>query len=256
MHMVTLLRAPASIERASAVLAARQGISPYEARTRLAGEFPRVVAVFADPDAAMAQCRGLIADGIYASVLDGDTVEHDEDRDIAASLSFGDRQLEATMRDGRVRAIAYNEVALLIHGARTAVRTSTEERTVKTFSAGRAILTGGLSMRTSKTVTTTKSTEVRENFLYVREDSGAGSLAIYERGMNYSFLGDSRAASSMANFTTVLTWLMNRCPDAHFDSRMTRAGGFGLVPMCPTSMDPAAWKSDVAAALLALRYDA
>lgn len=255
MHMVTVLRLPSPIARASASLAALQGISPYEARTRLAGEFPRVVGVFADPSAAVELARGLLADGFVAAVLDGDTVEHDADRDVPASLSFGDTHLEATLRDGSARVIAYDDVTLLLHGARTGVRTSTEESTVKTFSAGRAILTGGLSMRTSKTVTTTKSTEVRETFAYVRTSAGGPSLAVYERGMNYSFLGDARAASSMANFTTVLTTLRTRCASARYDDRMTRVGGFGLVPLCPSSMDPAAWKSDVAAALVALGYE-
>ncbi len=256
MHMVAALRMPEPIERASAALATRQGISPYEARTRLAGELPRVVAVFADAAPAMEQTRGLLADGFVAAVLDGDRVEHDEDRDVAASLAFTDEGFEATLRDGRTRALPYADVALLIHGARTALRTSTDEATVKTFSAGRAILTGGLSMRTSKTVTTTKSTEVRETFVYVRERGAERSLAIYERGMNYNFLGAARGPSSMGNFTAVLTLLRERCAGARYDGRMTRPGGFGLVPLCPAAREAGAWKSDVGAALVALAHGA
>lgn len=256
MHMVAVLRMPEPIERASAALAAHQGISAYEARTRLAGELPRVVAVFADPSPALAQTRALLADGFVAAALDGDRIEHDEDRDVAASLAFTDEGFEATLRDGRSRALRYDEVALLIHGARTAVRTSTDEATVKSFSAGRAILTGGLSMRTSKTVTTTKSTEVRETFVYVRERGSDRSLAIYERGMNYNFLGAARGPSSMGNFTAVLTLLRERCAGARYDARMTRAGGFGLVPLCPAAREAGAWKSDVGAALVALAHGA
>lgn len=256
MHMVAVLRMPEPVERASAALAARQGISPYEARTRLAGELPRVVAVFADAAPAMEQARALLADGFVAASLDGDRVEHDEDRDVAASLAFTDEGFEATLRSGQTRAIAYESVALLIHGARTGVRTSTDETTVKSFSAGRAILTGGLSMRTSKTVTTTKSTEVRETFVYVRERGVERSLAIYERSMNYGFLGAARGPSSMGNFTVVLTTLRERCAGARYDGRMTRPGGFGLVPLCPPAMEPAMWKSDVGAALVALAYGA
>ena len=156
------------------------------------------------------------------------------------------------MRDGRTRAVAYDEVGLLIHGVRTGVQTSSEETTVKSFSAGRALLTGGLSMRSSKTVVTTKSAEVRETFVYAYESRGGGALAVYERGMSYAFLGAARQASSMANFTTVLGMLRERCVRARYDSRMTRPGGFGLVPLCPPGFDPAAWKADVAAALIAI----
>jgi hypothetical protein len=189
MFMVTLLRAPDSLDRAATALGARQGISAYEARTRLAGDFPRVVAVLADRAPAEAQAAGLRADGLAAAVLDGDHVEHDRRRDVAASLAFGPTAVTATMRDGRTREVAYESVTLLLHGARTGVTTSTEESTVKSFSAGRAILTGGLSMRSSKTVTTTKTTEQRETFVYVHERGGGSSLAVYERGMNYGFLG-------------------------------------------------------------------
>ena len=252
MYMVTLLRAPSALDRAAEALGARQGISAYEARTRLAGDYPRVVAVLADRTLADAQAKGLRADGLAAAVLDGADVVSDRQRDIAASLAFGPRSVVATMRDGRSREVEYASVGLLIHGVRTGVSTSVEESTVKSFSAGRAILTGGLSMRTSKTVTTTKTTEQRESFVYLRERDGGRSLAVYERGMNYGFLGASLAPSSMANFTTVLTTLRGRCPGARYDHRMTRPGGFGVVPLCPPGIDPAAWKSDVAAALIAL----
>ena len=252
MHLVTLLRAPDSLDRAAAALGARQGTSAYEARTRLAGEFPRVVAVLADGALALAQAAGLRADGLAAAVLDGAEIAHDRGRDVAASLAFGPTSLVATMRDGRTREVDYGAVTLLIHGVRVGVATSVEESTVKSFSAGRAILTGGLSMRTSKTVTTTKTTEQRETFVYLHESGGGPALAVYERGMNYAFLGAALAPSSMANFTAVLTTLRARCPAARYDARLTRAGGFGLVPLCPPGLDPAAWKSDVAAALVAL----
>lgn len=250
MFMVTLLRAPEALDRAASALGARQGISAYEARTRLAGEFPRVVAVLADRALADEQAGGLRADGMAAAVLDGDDVAHDRGRDVALSLAFGPDALTATMRDGRTREVTYASVGLLIHGVRTGVATSVEESTVKSFSAGRAILTGGLSMRTTKTVTTTKTTEQREAFVYVRD--GGPELALYERSMNYAFLGGGLAPSSMANFTTVLAALRTRCAGARYDGRLTRPGGFGLVPLCPAGMDPAAWKSDVAAALVGL----
>jgi hypothetical protein len=252
MHMVTLLRAPAALDRAAAALGARQGISAYEARTRLAGDYPRVVAVLADRALAEEQARGLRADGLAAAVLDGADVVNDRRRDMAASLAFEPGAVVATMRDGRTREVAYEAVELLIHGVRTGVTTSSEESTVKSFSAGRALLTGGLSMRTTKTVTTTKTTEQREAFVYLRERSVPTVLAAYERSMNYGFLGAALAPSSMANFTTVLTTLRTRCPGARYDQRLTRPGGFGVVPLCPPGVDPAAWKSDVAAALVSL----
>ena len=103
MYMVTVLRTPEPPELAAASLAARQGISAYEARTRLAGGTPRVVAVLADRAVAMAQVQGLCADGFAASLLDGDDVEHDGGRDLAASLRFDETSFTATMRSSFVR---------------------------------------------------------------------------------------------------------------------------------------------------------
>ena len=252
MFMVTVFEVPSPMERAVASLAARQGVHASEARTRLAGGFPRIVQVFADPSAANALAAGLRADGFTAGVVDGDTVSNDARRDLARSLAFGPDGLDAELRGNRTRTLAYGSVRALLHGVRTGVATSTEETTVKSFSGARTILTGGLSTHSTKTVTSTKSTEVRETFVYVVGAPGEPWLAVYERSMNYAFLGAARAPSSMANFTTVLSTLRARCPAAAYDARMTRPGGFGLVPLCPPGLDPGAWKSDVAAALVAL----
>jgi hypothetical protein len=252
MFLVTLLRKPDSLDDAVTVLARIQATTLYEARTRLVGEFPRVVGVFAQAPQASEQQRALLAAGLVAATLDSVSIEHDPTRDIAASLAFSERAVVATMRNGRVREVAYENVSLLLHGARTGVQTTTEESKVKSFHAGRAILTGGLSMRSTKTVLTTKSTEIRETFLYIREFGDSPSLAVYERGINYAFLGAALQASSLANFTTVLTRLREQCVGARYDNRMTRPVGFGVMPLCPPSMDSGLWKSDVAAALLAI----
>ena len=252
MHIVTVLRRPDPIERATAALAARQGISAYEARTRLSGELPRIVGVLADPAAAGALVQGLLADGFVAAALDAAAIEHDDARDIVKSMDFGPESVTAALRGLRTRTIDYADIGVIIQGMRIGVTTTTEETRSKKFDAGRAILSGGLVMRKSVTTTSTKTSEAREGFVYVYARSGGPSLAVYERSTNYAFLGAALQPSSMANLLRVVDELHRRAPDARVDTRLTRPVGFGTVPLAPPGIDPAAWKADLAAALFTL----
>ena len=104
MFLVTVLRWPASPDEAATRLAARLGKSAYEARSLLSGVPPKVVAAVAEPGAAEELARGLTADGLSATLLAASDVEQDSDREIAASLAFGDVALEAA-HPGRTRRI-------------------------------------------------------------------------------------------------------------------------------------------------------
>lgn len=253
MHLVAMLRRPEPLERAVERLAACAGVTAAEARTRLAGDLPRIAAVVADPQAAADLARRLTDAGFLAGAVAASRVEHDADRDIVASIALGDEALTATLQGaGGVREIPWSQVSLVLHGTLTTTRETTEERTTKKFSAGRALLTGGLVMRKSETTSETKTNVASQAFLYLHAGDGGPTLALYERRTNYAALGRALLPSSRANFDQVLAQIRARATNARIDGRLMRPVGLGVAPLPPPGMDPAVWKVDVAATLLAV----
>ncbi len=252
MHLVALTGWPSPVEQAAAALARRSGLTPYDARTRLSGEPPRVAAILADFVAAEALVAGLVADGFSASVLSVAGVEHDADRDLVSGLSFGPDAIAFTLRGGRTREVRYAAIALIVRGVRATSSTVVEESTSKKFSAGRAILSGGLIMRKTTTTTTSRTDEARESFAYFYEAGRGPALAIYEHRLDYRFLGAAIAPAASANFALVLRKVRERAPGARYDERLVRPPGFGAMPLAPSGADANEWRSDVAAAVIAL----
>jgi hypothetical protein len=252
MHLVAILRWPSPVEAASASLARRTGLTPYDARTRLAGEPPRLAAIVADGAAAQATAAGLVADGFDARVLAASAIEHDATRDVVQSLALAPDGLACALRDGRTRTIPWAALALVVRGVRTTSSTVVEETKTKQFSAGRAILSGGLWMSKTKTSTSSRTEEAREGFLYLHEAGRGPGVAIYEHRTDYRFLGPELAPHASANFAIVLRKIRERAPGARVDERLVRPPALGAMPLAPGGFDPGEWRSDVAAAVIAL----
>ena len=254
MFLVSVMTFPQSLEAAAQLLATRMGSTLYEARTRLSGEPPRVIAVLADGDEAHALARRLSNDGFSGVVADGSDLETDDKRLHIAALAFGDDALEATLRDGSTRSVPWTAITLLLRGNRTSQTTTTREDTVRKFSPGKAILTGGLVLRSSSTTTTTSTARSSQAFLYVYDDAGGPPLALYEQRLSYAFLGKAIQPSSLANFATVVAEIRKRATGAKLDERLARSPTLGSPPLPPRGVDPNEWKVDIAATLLSL-YD-
>ena len=254
MFLVAVMVVPEPFDAATQKLAGRTSLTLYEARTRLAGDPPRVISVHADGDEAHALARGLSRDGFSGVVADGSDIETDERRAHLAGLAFGDHALEATLRDGSTRTIPWGSLTLLLRGNRVSQATTTREETVRKFSPGKALLTGGLVMRSSSTATTTTTARSSQAFLYLYDDGGGPALALYEQRISYAFLGKAIQPSSLANFTTVVAEIRRRAPGAKLDERLARTPTLGSPPLPPRGVDPNEWKVDIAATLLSL-YD-
>jgi hypothetical protein len=253
MHLVALLEYPAPLDAAVARLAHIADLSPYEARTRIQGDPPRIAAVVAEYGPAEDLALALSDAGFASAVVPAASIERDADRHILTTLAFGRDQLDATLRDGSIRTIRYADLALVIQGVRLTATSVTEETNTRKFSAARAVLTGGLVMNKTVAKTTTHVAETREAFLYFYEAGRSPALALYERRTHYGFLGASLQPSAAANFATVVAEVRKRAPDARFDARLVRPTSLGTLPLAPGNSDPGAWKTDVAAALIALR---
>lgn len=251
MHLVVALRWPASPEAAGESLARYLKLSPYEARSLVSGEPPKVVAAVAEPSAAAALAQALNTGGFATALLAGEQIERDAQRDGIASMKFGDAALHVTLRSGE-RTLAYGDVALMIQGVRVSTVSTTTKQTERKLNLGRAVLTSGLVISKSQTKVTTKTAETREGFVYLRERRGGRTVALYERQASYACLGAAVQPSSFANFGAVVAELRRRAPQAKWDGRLMRAIGLGVMPMAPQDVDAGEWRSDVAVAVVSL----
>ena len=251
MNFVIVVRVPEPFDTAVTTYAAKCDLSPYEARSRLAGDLPRIGAVLANRADADALANALEQAKFGVCVVPASQIEHDEDRDFVHSLAFEPDACVFTLRTGAERRVPLEALGRIIQGVRTGTSTVTREHSVKKFSVSRAVLSGGLVTRKTETQTETHGHETREVFAYVFPAEGR-TLALCERRLHYGFLGNARQASSFANFQTTVREILARVPSLPFDDRLMRPLGIGTVPLAPPSMDTSTWKSDLAVALRSL----
>jgi hypothetical protein len=88
--------------------------------------------------------------------------------------------------------------------------------------------------------------ETREAFLLVQRGDGAGDLMLYERRLDYRFLGAEMQPSSHANFDRLVTRVRAFCPAVPVDERVAQPSFVNGLPA--TSGD----STDLALYLVAL----
>jgi hypothetical protein len=205
------------------------------------------VGVFSEKDKAEALAVRLRDVRFVAVVLDEGEVTLEADRAIARSFDLDKGGLLARTAEGSGRSIEYSGVDLIIRGTSISSSTTTEATKQSSFSLGRAVLTGGLSItKTTKSIREVTNQQ-REGFfiLYSGDDL---PLEFRENGLLYDSLGPARKPSRAANFAFLVSGLRNRCQAARYDERLlTRAGQAALLG---PSLDPEEHLA-VATALLA-----
>jgi hypothetical protein len=103
------------------------------------------------------------------------------------------------------------------HETRSETRT---ESTSKSFSAGRALLTGGVLHTKSVTREETSVTHDREQICYLFRAGGDTPWLLRERGTQYAGLGAAAGPSSALNFVATLARLRKLSPGAVYDERL------------------------------------
>lgn len=225
MHVVAIHRLQGPADQLAQQLAAVLGCTPYEARSRVIAPQggPAVVGAFADRTAAADCAARLAAAGFAPLVLDA-AAAVEEERFVAYQVVFEPTGLTATTRGGPTATWPYREVTLLLRATAFSSTTQSETTREKKFSAGRALLSGGLVMnKTVKTVNET-TTQHRYPFLQVYAPSRP-PLVLNPEQMDFSTLGDARQLSREANFGWICAELRRRCPGARWDDRLQARPG-------------------------------
>ncbi len=223
MYVVVLRSLPPPEPATVQALAAALGVLPYEARSKLVvlGGGPSVVAKLADGGRAQGLAAALSQAGFAPLVVDENAVRQAPVFE-ARRLSFDAGGLQVEERGGATRSVGFGAIAMVLRATGISTGSVTESTTRNTFSAGRALLTGGLMLTKKQTTFTTQATEEWQGLLMVYP-AGGMPLRIDE-GVLLEGPGPSQPTRQAA-FAYIIEQLRSRCPQAVYDDRLMRRAG-------------------------------
>ena len=127
------------------------GITVFEARQRMIGGGPAVVAGFAAPQHALALSEKLNQNGIGTQVVDATEVLNEANHFIVRRFELNESLLRVETSDRQRAEISYNEIDLLLPAMSIVAYSEKKTVTERKFSLGKTILSGGIPL--SKKVT-------------------------------------------------------------------------------------------------------
>lgn len=199
-------------------LAGVLGISGYEARQRMIGNGPAVVATPAESETAVALAGALHRLGFATVVVDTGAVGGDG-RIQVRRFRFRDSSLLVESREGRLAEIPYAETAILLAVSSSVESTETKTYTERSLSIGKTLATGGVPMFSKKEHQEKHTVEERGKLLYLYAP-GRPPLLFSQNGMAYDGLGTALQVSRELNFAHLQNELRHLCPTAAFDDRL------------------------------------
>jgi hypothetical protein len=203
--------------------------TPYQARLLLAGDVPKIAARCDTMQAAESLIRSLQHLGLAAIACEESNLRRLTQTFKAETVEF--REKEVLFRDGanREKKVVRENVFLLLAGrVESFLEAETTKRKIK-FSPGRTLLAGGIPIwRTVDEKTRTHSAQA-ESFVRLYElHSAEPGVDIFQKHMNYSFLGADLAVSSLANFAALVQRFRQVFPLAIFDDRLAKASALTI----------------------------
>jgi hypothetical protein len=233
--LLVALRSPPFTPEVMEKVATALSLTLADVRTRTTGPGPWVLAIAAQSEALEEAGARLAQLGIHAVVCDPLLVPSDEDRLLARSLTLTNAHLLVTDAAGVVHECPWPSLVLLQRGTRASTTRQTTTTTKTKFSVGRALVTGGLSFTKKEVVAETKTQDSSERFVLLHRNDGENDVMLYERRLNYQFLGPIMQVSSYANLQSVIVAILARWP-VREDSRVATPGFTGRLPK--TRVDP------------------
>jgi len=222
--VVAITRWARPLEEELPALSQLLGGVAYDVRQKLAGPVPVIAASTDDPHAAGALLESIRGRGHGAVACDRQLVPTSSDMAQPADFHFTAEAFVGVVPGLGEVTLAYGEILALLWARHKATESETSTSRSRKFSAGRAILSGGLLV--SKVTTTIKTSTVQEDqhVLYVyRRQSAEGGLAnvlLTETGLRYAGLGEAKGLSRLESFRTTVEQLRQRAPEAIFDARL------------------------------------
>ena len=204
-----------------AALAALLSIAPPDAKMLCAKPLP-ILCARMDSDAASVLVAALRARGHGAVAFSLAELPDHDDLLSPRTYSFEDRAFVADKPVGAPLRIASSDIVALVRARLARSSETTTSTTKKKFSMGRALATGGLSVRKKQTTETRHREVETEQALYVVSAGGRDWICMREYRLRHQGLGSRLRRTVMENFATLVTMLRELAPTALYDDRLLR----------------------------------
>jgi hypothetical protein len=205
-------------------LAVALGVTAFEARPRLLGGGPSVVARFADPEQALALAEKLNQCGFTTLVIDYDAVRGRAGHLIVRRFELNELSLRIDAGDGQQADILYAEIDLLLPGTNIVGYAETKTVTERKLSLGKTILSGGIPMMKKTEHKEEVATEERVKVLYLYAGERP-PVFFSQNGMSYDGFGPAMKMSRELNFNHLVSELRRLSPKAVYDDRLLNRAG-------------------------------
>lgn len=224
MHVVAISNWGEETPQLVQALAGALGMTAFEARPRMIGNGPAVVATFANREMALALANKLNQLGFATLIVDAAAVRSRTGLFIVCHLQFNKWSLFIETSGGQQKEIPYEEIDLLLPG--TSIAETSETKTVieRKFSLGKTLLSGGIPMTSKVEQQEEVTTEERGRVLYLYADKQPPVL-FSQNGMTYEGFGAAMKLSRELNFSYLIRELRRLCPGAGYDDRLLNRSG-------------------------------
>ena len=222
MHIVVVHNWQIPEADAAGIIAERLGMILFEARQKIAGGGPAVLANFADPGRAEQLVQELTRAGVPALVLDCDALRKKKQPRPVRRFLLQEQQLVIETPDGETAPISYSSIDLILaascsSGQIHATKTVTERK----FSIGKTLLSGGIPMTSKVKREETTSADLRDESFWLH--CRGQEPALFSRsGLSYDGLGAAMQISRDLNFNYLKTALRRHAPLAGYDDRLLK----------------------------------
>ena len=224
MHIVVIHGWQQETEELVRAVAGALGLSAFEARQRMIGGGPAVVATFADPQQARELAARLNQNGMEALAIDVTALRSGTGHFIVRRFAFGERSLRIESADGRSIEIPYREIDLILPGTSISGHSETVTVTERKLSLGKTLLSGGIPITKSVERQEEVKTEESEKVLYVYAGNRP-QVVFRQNAMTYDGFGAEMKMSRELNFAYLTGELRRLSPGALFDDRLLNRNG-------------------------------
>jgi hypothetical protein len=211
-------------------------LPPADFSRRLAGILPRVLLAAAPVDQIGSLVDRFESLGFAAFSCDPAAAPSDDDRLLVRGIEVEAGAFAFLDGQGNRHACSAVALSLIQRGVRVTKTSETVTTNERRLDMGKAVLTGGLMLTSKVQKKSVRTEENREPFLLLQRNDGSPDAIIYERRVDYRFLGADKQPASHANLERTLARLRALAPAAPVDDRVARPGFVSGLPL--TSSDP------------------
>jgi hypothetical protein len=224
MHIVAIHGWQEVTPELAQALANALGIPVFDARQRMIGGGPAVVASFADPNQAQLVAGRVNQGGLRALVMDPVAFRSGAAAIVVRRFELGEQALRFEASAGQAVELPYAEIELLLSATGITSQSQTNTVTERKFSIGKTLLAGGIPMTKQVKREETVTTEDREEILSLYAGTGP-ALLFKQQSLSFEGLGPAKKLTRDLNFAYLKSELRRRSPQARYDDRLLKRAG-------------------------------